>query len=114
MQFDYEKLDVYKVSIQFVTYVFSVVDKLKGKYRFTRDQLIRASQSIPLNIAEGSGKRSKNDKKRFFEIARGSSMECGAILDIIVSCKIFTSKDIEHGRNLLYRIVSMLSKMTER
>lgn len=48
-----------------------------------KDQLRRASTSIILNIAEGSGKFAKNDKKNFYIIARGSVNECVAILRIL-------------------------------
>ncbi|MBL0072110.1 MAG: four helix bundle protein [Bacteroidetes bacterium] len=47
------------------------------------DQLNRASLSIILNIAEGSGKFSNPDRKKFFIIARASIFECVAILDIL-------------------------------
>lgn len=47
------------------------------------DQLNRASLSIILNIAEGSGKFSNADRKKFFIIARASIFECVAILDIL-------------------------------
>jgi four helix bundle protein len=48
-----------------------------------KDQFRRASISIPLNIAEASGKVSPSDRGRFFAIARGSAMECAAILDCV-------------------------------
>ena len=63
--FDHEKLHVYQVSLEFVAWVFKRVDRLKGNYRHARDELIRASQSIPRNIAEGNGKRSRADRGRF-------------------------------------------------
>ncbi|MBL7556809.1 MAG: four helix bundle protein [Bdellovibrionaceae bacterium] len=50
--------------------------------RFLRDQLLRASSSIPLNLAEGSGKSSPADQRRFYSIAFGSLRECQAILEI--------------------------------
>ncbi|MEA2060653.1 MAG: four helix bundle protein, partial [Thermodesulfobacteriota bacterium] len=45
-------------------------------------QLKRAAWSIPLNIAEGCGKSSINDKRRFYSISRGSAMECAAIREL--------------------------------
>ncbi|MFN0248337.1 MAG: four helix bundle protein [Kofleriaceae bacterium] len=42
------------------------------------DQLRRAAQSIPQNIAEGAGKTGRADKARYYAIARGSAMECAA------------------------------------
>ena len=47
-----------------------------------RDQMLRASSSVALNLAEGSGKPSSKDKRRFYSIALGSLRECQAILRI--------------------------------
>ena len=47
-----------------------------------KDQLLRASSSVALNIAEGSGKRTPKDQARFYAIALGSLRECQAILEI--------------------------------
>jgi len=113
MQFDHEKLDVYKVSLEFVSFVADIVNGLKGNQRNVRDQLIRSSQSIPLNIAESSGKRSIRDRRRFLEIARGSAMESAASLDVLVCLGACSSEQIQPGKTLLIRIVSMLSRMTE-
>lgn len=112
MAFDHEKLDVYQVSLQFVAWVHDRVQRLKGQCRFARDELIRASQSIPRNIAEGNGKRSKPDRGRYFEIARGSALECAAILDELRIMKAFGGGEVEEGKRLLQRVVSMLTKMT--
>ncbi|MEJ2690062.1 MAG: four helix bundle protein [Deltaproteobacteria bacterium] len=111
--FDHEKLDVYQVSLQFVVWVSSRVDRLKGNRRFARDELIRASQSIPRNIAEGNGKRSAADRKRFLEIARGSALECAAVLDELRVMKAISQSETNEGKEILHRIVSMLSRMTE-
>lgn len=81
--FGHEKLDVYKASLKYVAYVYKLSARLKGSHRHARDQLLRASQSIPLNIAEGNGKSSPADRRRFFEIARGSALECSAIQDVL-------------------------------
>jgi hypothetical protein len=60
MGLGHEKLDVYRLSIGYVAWVFEKVDSLKGAHRSTRDQWLRASQSIPLNIAEGNGKTAED------------------------------------------------------
>jgi four helix bundle protein len=111
--FDHEKLDVYRVSLEFVAWVYVRVDKLKGNWRIARDELIRASQSIPRNIAEGNGKHSQPDRNRFLEIARGSALECAAVLDELFIMKAMDQAEINEGKGLLERIVSMLTRMTE-
>ena len=70
------------------------------------DQLDRASTSIPLNIAEGNGKYTAPDRCRFFDIARGSALECAACLDVLVARKRLARA--EQGKEILVRIVSML------
>ena len=111
--FDHEKLHVYQVGLAFVAFAAGTAKELKGEFRSTRDQLIRSSQSIVLNIAEGNGKHSDAERKRYFEIARGSAMESAATLDVIVACGISPPAAIASGKALLFRIVSMLSKMTD-
>jgi len=64
MQFGYEQLDVYRVSVRYVAWAYEVAKSLKGIDRHARDQLLRASQSIPLNIAEGNGKGTNADRRR--------------------------------------------------
>jgi four helix bundle protein len=111
-QFDHEKLDVYRVSLEFSAWSYRLCKTLKGLDRYARDQLLRASQSIPQNIAEGNGKRSAADRRRFLEIARGSALECASILDILMACKTLSEAEAASGKGMLWRIVSMLSKMT--
>ena len=68
--FDHDRLDVYRLSIEYVASSFAVAKALSGLHRPARDQWLRAAQSIPWNIAEGNGKRSLKDRARFFDIAR--------------------------------------------
>ena len=68
--FDHDRLDVYRLSIEYVASSFAVARDLNGCHRRARDQWLRAAQSIPLNIAEGNGKRSLKDRSRFLDIAR--------------------------------------------
>ncbi len=107
-KFDHEKLDVYSKSLEFVQFANSVGKAIPADQRHMRDQLLRAATSIPLNIAEGNGKLSFADRRRFFEIARGSAMECAAALDILVACEVLSAAQIAGGKEHLVRIVSML------
>jgi four helix bundle protein len=80
---DHEKLDVYQCALRFAALVFQILQQLPRGHSELADQLKRATISIPLNIAEGAGKPTDRDRSRFCAIARGSAMECGAILDIL-------------------------------
>ena len=114
MPFGHEQLDVYRVSIQYVSWAYEVARGLRGVDRHARDQLLRASQSIALNIAEGNGKATNADRRRFFEIARGSALECAAIQDCLESCRALTPDQNAHGKTMLTRIVAMLTKLGQR
>ena len=74
MGLGHEKLDVYRLSIGYVAWVYEKAGSLTGVHRPARDQWLRASQSILLNIAEGNGRTAQADRRRYFEIARGSAL----------------------------------------
>lgn len=80
--FDFQNLAVYKKAKLFHVNCKKIIFEKKLE-RFVVDQLGRASFSVPLNIAEGSGKFSKAARKNYFTIARASLFECVAILDIL-------------------------------
>lgn len=80
--FDFEKLDVYKKAKTFNAGIREFLKEAKLDPT-TNDQLRRASFSIVLNLAEGSGRFSKADRRNFFVIARSSIFECVAILDVL-------------------------------
>jgi len=104
-QFGHEKLDVYQDAIRFVSWVDELLEGIP-KGLAVHNQLDRASTSIPLNIAEGNGKYTAADRCRFFDIARGSALECAACLDVLVAKNLIESAD--SGKAILVRIVSML------
>ena len=61
--------------------LYKKCSKLKLKYNL-KDQLDRASSSVVLNLAEGSGKITKRDQRKFYSIAWGSLNECRGVLEI--------------------------------
>lgn len=114
MTFGHEQLDVYRLSLEYVALVFQVVERLEGKLRHARDQLLRASQSIPLNIAGGNGKATKADRRRFFEIAPGSTLECAAIEDILLVAGTTSKEENLRAKETLDRIAAMLTGLGGR
>jgi four helix bundle protein len=86
IMFEFQKLEVYKKAKTFHTDATELITTIKPN-KTVKDQLSRASFSIVLNIAEGSGRFSKPDRRNFFVIARGSVFECVAILDVLHDLK---------------------------
>ncbi len=111
MKFGHEQLDAYRLAIEYVAWAYKLANGLKGADRHIRDQLLRASHSIPLNIAEGNGKGTSADRRRFFEIARGSALECSAIQDCLEACEQLPSEKNKDGKAILIRVVSMLTRL---
>ena len=112
--FDHDRLDVYRLSIDYLAFSYRIAKGLSGMNRPARDQWLRAAQSIPLNIAEGNGKQSLKDKNRFFEMARGSALECASIHDVLHVCDAIDLESNRRGTADLKRIVSMLTRLIER
>jgi len=82
-RFEFQNWPVYKAAVRFGKSAQELsVSLSKTGNRQLVDQLRRASQSIPLNIAEGSGRHTTKDKMNFFRVARGSVFECVAIIDL--------------------------------
>src|SRR5437764_4515081 len=103
--FDHEKLDVYREGINFCGWVGEFLASISAKAA-AKDQLDRASTSIRLNIAEGNGKFSAKDRARFFEMARGSALECAACLDVLLVRKLTKGESVAAQKERLVRIVS--------
>jgi four helix bundle protein len=82
MTFAFEKLLVYQKSVDFADSVCVATEQFQRGYGFLDDQLNRAALSISSNIAGGSGRFTKADRKHFFGIARGSVQECVPQLEL--------------------------------
>jgi len=111
--FDHEKLQVYQEALAFVAWLSGRLEDVP-RLGEIKDQLDRASISIPLNIAEGNGKYLPKDRCRFFDIARGSALECAAGLDLLVVKRKQTLDEIGPGKQSLQRIVRMLMGLIKK
>jgi four helix bundle protein len=102
----HEKLDVYRLAIQFVALARKIIRAIPRGNGDLVDQLRRASHSVPLLIAEGVGKTTAAHQRRYFSDARGS-----ACLDVLQEEGLITAELWGQGKALLERQVAMLTKM---
>jgi four helix bundle protein len=107
----HERLHVYQVAMQLIGLV-AQLRVLRG-HAPTFDQLRRAAVSIALNIAEGCGK-SGADRRRFFEIARGSPLECAAAMQILAVFAAIDKATAASGEANVQRIYAMLTRLSPR
>ena len=105
--FDFENLNVYKKAKELNREILSFLRENKQLYSYLRDQLRRASISFVINIAEGSGKFSKADKKNFYTTARGSVYECVSLFEIIFEENQIIKEEFQE----FYQKLETISKM---
>jgi len=93
LKLNHQKLDVYQVSRTFVFECYKLSNLLPTEEKFGMiSQIRRAALSVHLNIAEGSSRKSEVERKRYFEISRGSIIEIDAALDI--------ANDLDYLKNI--------------
>jgi four helix bundle protein len=116
--FDHEKLDVYQLELKFLTWTTEFLVDISEPSATQKRELItkldRASLSALLNTAEGYGRRQGRQRARFFDDARGSAIECAACLDASVAKRLAPLERVVPGKEMLVRIVAMLTKLVER
>ena len=109
-QFDHEKLIAYQRSIQFVAWSSQLLERLPRKLAVC-DQLDRASTSVPLNIAEGAAEFRAAEKARFYRIARRSTAECAACMDVLQVMGILAAEEVDSGKTKLLNVAGKLTRL---
>jgi four helix bundle protein len=110
--FDFQNLNVYQKSKTFHLNCKQIILEPKTD-KYVRDQLRRASHSIILNIAEGSAKSTKADRRNYFTIARASVFECVAIIDIMQTEQKLNKDQYNNLLSLANEISKMLFTMIQ-
>ena len=111
---DHEKLRVYQLTLEFAELALKIIRRIPRGAGKLADQLFRSSTSMPSNIAEGVGKRSRAERNVYYDHARGSSFESGSHLDVVrlLKCVPLLTEEVDRGKNMLVEIVAgMLSVM---
>lgn len=107
----HENLDVYRAALRFLELSQAIAKRIPAKQSYIADQLRRAALSCVLNIAEGFGKTTSTDQRRFFSIARGSITECAAVVDVVKVLALIDEQEHRAAKELTVRIAQMLAKM---
>ena len=111
--FLFEKLDVYQKSLTLSAEVYEFL-KMVNIDKILKNQLQRAITSITLNIAEGSGRFTRKDKKNFYINARGSILECVAIFQILWKNKEIEQNTYDDFYLKLEELAKMLSGLINK
>ncbi len=112
LEVSHTKLDIFKVSKSFVLHCYRETKTFPPEEKFgIIQQIRRAALSVHLNISEGCSRKSAAERKRFYEIARGSVIEIDAALDIAVELNYTTKERLNELGQFRIRCFQMISKM---
>ena len=112
LELAHTKLDVFKVTKEFVLICYKETRSFPSEERFAMIQQIRrAALSVHLNVAEGCSRKSVVERKRFYEIARGSVIEVDTAFDIAFSLGYTSKEKLADLGTLLVRSFQLISKM---
>ena len=112
LKLNYQKLDIYGVSRQFVLECYKLTMKLPVEEKFGMiTQIRRAALSVHLNIAVGASRKSETERKRYCEISRGSVIEIDAALDIADDLGYLRGVETENLGKLTINCFKMLTGM---
>ncbi|MBE9049953.1 four helix bundle protein [Nostocales cyanobacterium LEGE 11386] len=99
---DFEDLEVYQLAERLANEIWKIV---KGWDNFTKDtlgkQIVRSADSICANIAEGRGRYSDQDNRRFVKIARGSLYETISWLRLAYARQLLTNEQVKTFKPIL-------------
>ena len=110
LKLNHQKLDVYDVSQAFVFECYKLTKHLPAEEKFGMvSQIRRAALSVHLNIAEGASRRSHDERKRYYEVARGSIIEIDAALDIAYKLGYLNNINMEESERLVIQSFKILS-----
>lgn len=107
---DFTRTRIYRLSLRLVEHSRGVLRELPPGYGFLGDQLRRAAASVTLNFAEGCGKRSLRDRRRFFDTAKGSIYEVAAVLDVAQGFGVLSAETHAQGHELCDHLAAMLGR----
>lgn len=111
---DYKSLDVYQKAKSFAVEIYKVTNNFpKEEVYGITSQLRRASVSIGANIAEGSGRSTRNDFANFLHISLGSVKECEHFLGMSFDLRYINKEQYDRLSEQTVSISKMLTKLIQ-
>ncbi len=109
--FQHEQLEVYRLAIEFMGNSVGMAARIPRQRWFMADQFLRAASSVPLNIAEGAAEFRAAEKARFYRIARRSTAECAACMDVLQVMGILAAEEVDSGKTKLLNVAGKLTRL---
>lgn len=114
LELSHTKLDVFKVSKEFSILCYKEIKNFPPDEKYAMvSQIRRAALSVHLNLAEGASRKSAAERRRFYEIARGSLIEVDTAFDLAVELKYTNKESLKDIGALMIRCFQLLSRMIE-
>ncbi|MEY8759815.1 four helix bundle protein [Chryseobacterium tongliaoense] len=115
LNLNHYKLDVYQSARELRIECYRILSRIPNSERFNLiDQIRRASTSVVLNITEGCSRKSEIERKRYFEIARGSVIELDSCFDIIIDSDYIKKEELMKIEKLIKTTFILLSGMLKK
>ena|SRR5205809_6534517 len=112
LQLAHTKLEVFQVSKKFVLECYKQTKLFPSEEKYAMIQQIRrAALSVHLNVAEGCSRKSEVERKRFFEISRGSVIEIDTAIDIAVDLNYCLAENLNELGLLIVETFKQLSAL---
>ena len=112
LQLNHQNLEAYKMARLLIKECYSITARLPPEERFSLvPQIRRAAISVKLNIAEGSSRKSLIERKRFYEISRGSVVEIDSAFETIIDLKYLKEEDFIDAAKSLNSSFALITKL---
>ena len=114
LDLNHKKLNVYQVARDMIRECYKINSMIQDVERHNlKHQITRASESVILNMSEGASRSSPTERRRYFEISRGSIIEIDTALQVALDLNYITEKQIETIAPLMRQCFAMLCKMMD-
>jgi four helix bundle protein len=115
LQLNHQKLEIFKISQLFVLECYKLTKIFPSEEKFGMiSQIRRAALSVHLNVAEGSSRKSEVERKRFFEVSRGSIIEIDAALDVAAKLNYCQKQNLNELGKYMIECFKMLTSLIQK